>query len=118
MGPATILLDLNYTLCTNSDQRVQFFSNYKAWLGHELYREWLIEYCRDLQAGGNQVVMVTARPRKWEAATLARIEELHGWKPDAWHFKDSTEKAHTFKEHVLTERLFPENPHPGVYVGF
>lgn len=77
-GFRVALLDLNHTLVTNSTAKTSPFAEQ---IERETYCERLPESLR-----GMVVVLVTARPAKYEARTLARIAEAVGLVPDAAYF--------------------------------
>lgn len=72
------LLDLNYTLVANSEEK---HSPFAAQICAEQYREELISALR-----GDTVYLLTARPARYEALTLASIREKTGWQPDRAYF--------------------------------
>ncbi len=61
------LLDLNYTLVENSENKVKPFTEQ---IEQEVYRADLIERLR-----GEKVIMITARPRMHTEQTLKHIKE-------------------------------------------
>lgn len=73
-----ILLDLNYTLVSNSDKKLAPFTRQ---IDQETYRADLIEALK-----GHTVILVTARPDKYRAQTMRRIKEQLNWLPAASYF--------------------------------
>ncbi len=90
----TILLDLNYTLVGNSQSKR---SPFMRQIEQETYRPELVALVRP-----HRVFLITARPRKYQDVTLARIEELTGWRPKASFFKKKQAMMpHIFKGQVV-----------------
>lgn len=73
-----ILLDLNYTLVSNSHDRAAPFARQ---IEGERYREDLVAALANYR-----VFLITARPAKYEVATLASIEAKTGWHPERCFF--------------------------------
>ena len=96
-----ILLDLNYTLVANSKATFNP-RNFTYDVEREVYREWLIDLIRD-----HHVILITARPKQYEGATIASIRSKTGWVPHEWHFNRPFVKAPLWKEEVITQRVFP-----------
>lgn len=92
-----ILLDLNYTLVANSEQRKSPFAKQIA---AEEYRIDLIEHVKD-----NLVILMTARPIKYCYPTLKNIIVKTGWTPNDYYFNYHFLPPHIFKEKVLMEHL-------------
>lgn len=95
-----ILLDLNFTLVSNSDQKISPFIKQIA---SEEYRQWLVDLIRPYR-----VFLVTARPPKYQGVTLARIMKLTGWLPERSYFNTYNLRPPMLKERVLKEHLFKE----------
>lgn len=91
------LLDLNYTLVENSSEVVRPFTRQ---IEVELYRGGLVA-----ALAGWRVILVTARPKMYEAATLASIKSKLGWVPDEWYFNDLGWSPAPFKQHVLLDHI-------------
>lgn len=72
------LLDLNYTLVENSQQKRSPFTQQ---IEGEIYRLALLE-----RLCGKRVFLLTARPAKYEQPTLASIKEKTGWVPERAFF--------------------------------
>ncbi len=93
-----ILLDLNYTLVENSTEKQKPFTKQIA---AERYRAWLVNLVKP-----HHVILMTARPAKYFAETIASIEEKTGWQPDealfnAYGLTPPVAKERMLKEHVL-----------------
>jgi len=93
-----ILLDLNYTLVENSTEKQKPFSKQ---IEAERYRAWLVKLVKP-----HHVILMTARPAKYFAETIASIEEKTGWQPDealfnAYGLMPPIAKERMLKEHVL-----------------
>jgi len=99
------LLDLNYTLVTNSAPFGTSPAPMQKRMETELYRQWLVEMLRP-----HQVILITARPDRWKAPTLARIQELTGWQPmDAYFDDGSIRTPPAIKRHILLDQIFPKH---------
>jgi hypothetical protein len=98
-----ILLDLNYTLISNSPSRGRTPPRMERRLKSEQYRHWLVELVRP-----HHVILTTARPERWKEATLARIHDLTGWQPHEAHFAPpGWRNPPAIKEYVLFQHIFP-----------
>ena len=105
------LLDLNYTLVSNSD--VKHFPFSKQIAGEE-YREDLL---KQLQKNFKHIFLLTARPQKYEAETLQHLWEKLRWKPNDWYFNFGA-MPHIAKEHYLINSIFPKYGNdPDLYFG-
>ena len=99
------LLDLNYTLVANSAPHGTSPAPMQKRMETELYRQWLVEMLRP-----HQVILITARPDRWKAPTLARIQELTGWQPMDAYFDDGTIRTPpAIKRRILLDRIFPKH---------
>jgi hypothetical protein len=96
-----ILLDLNYTLAVTA--RGVTLPPLRTRLETETYRQWLVELVRP-----EYVVLVTARPDRWANATIERIHQLTGWRPQRSYFNTVSARPHVWKERVARSWLFPE----------
>lgn len=92
-----ILLDLNFTLVENSDERRSPFSRQ---IQIERYRVGLIK-----AISRDYVVMITARPHKYRIETLHSIEQKTGWHPDEAFFNWTGERPPDFKRRIVIEHL-------------
>lgn len=92
-----ILLDLNFTLVENSDEKKSPFTEK---IKIERYREWLIELLQD-----KEVILITARPDKYLELTLQSIKEKTDWLPKAAYFNEVDSWPPVAKEHILKTYL-------------
>ena len=95
------LLDLNYTLVSNSDIKIQPFT---AQIAHEQYRLDLIE---KVETG--HVILITARPELHRQRTLARIKAVTAWEPDEAYFNDKRLPPPAIKSHVLNHYILSKH---------
>ena len=96
------LLDLNYTLVANSEEK---HSPFALQIQHEHYRGELIKAIK-----GETVYLLTARPAKYEEATLASIQEKTGWLPDACFFNSYNLPPPSAKQIMLRDILKSHKP--------
>lgn len=96
-----ILLDLNYTLVANSNVKKAPFIRQIA---VEEYRKDLIQLVRQ-----HYVILITARPARFESATLESIENKTSWVPDRAIFNTTVNAPHIFKKKVATELVMENN---------
>lgn len=96
------LLDLNYTLVSNSAGKYPFT---KEIIEAERYRQWLVDTLRN-----ETVVLITVRDRKFEKFTLEQIEKYTGWQPTDTYFAPHFEYggAPTTKLKGLKTYIFPK----------
>lgn len=94
-----ILLDLNYTLVSNRDPSIPLWATLKT--GEEEYRQWLVELIRP-----EYVILITARPKRYEIATLNSIIRKCGWFPCESYFNHGLEPP-KIKEQVLIQHILP-----------
>jgi hypothetical protein len=95
------LLDLNYTLVANSENKRSPFIHQIA---AEIYREALVERLQ-----GERVFLLTARPAKYETATLASIKAKAGWQPERAFFNSYGLPPPIAKQEML-KKIMPEFP--------
>ena len=95
------LLDLNYTLVENSREKKHPFTKQ---IEHERYRSWLVDL---LKATGYPIVLVTARPAKYEAHTMDSIYRKLGWMPDLALFNEDRLSPPVLKPLLISEHVFP-----------
>ena len=69
----------------------------------EEYRRWLIELLRP-----HQVILITARPNRYQEVTLARIKGKCGWEPMDAYFAEISSRPHMIKEHLLKTYILPK----------
>lgn len=103
-----VLLDLNYTFVENqAETEKRGGAEFGDRLRHERYRVWL----KDLVRQGH-VVLITARPGRYRAETLARIDSLLGWHPDEAWFNERDLDPAVCKQDILLTRIFPRYGRP------
>lgn len=96
-----VLLDLNATLVENTEvHSLPYIYNIPL----ENYRSWLISLVKR-----HHVILLTARPKRYEQETLERLRALEEWCPDEWYFNDGFLKAAQTKERMLKEFIFPRH---------
>lgn len=99
-----ILLDLNYTLVSNSAEN-RYTQPYKKKIKHELYRKWLVELIKDYY-----VIIITARPNYQQNETMDSIKEkLNGWMPDEVYFQEENNTPPVAKEKLLKKYILPKH---------
>ena len=98
------LLDLNYTLVANSPKRGDPpIRPFIRQIEQEEYRRWLIELLRP-----HPVILITARPNRYQEVTLARIKDKCGWEPMDAYFAEISSRPHMIKEHLLKTYILPK----------
>jgi hypothetical protein len=103
-----ILLDHNYTLVANSDQKRSPFIRQ---IEIEEYRHDLVNLVCD-----QYVILVTARPKKYSSVTIERIKQKTGWSPDEWYFNKGYPPP-AWKKFVLEKFIFPRHGNdPALYL--
>jgi hypothetical protein len=93
------LLDLNYTLVENSEDKASPFSKQ---IEGERYRAALIEALKD-----KRVFLLTARPDFYLVETVRNIIKKTGWKPERCYFNEHNLPPPQAKE-IMLETLFEE----------
>jgi hypothetical protein len=93
------LLDLNYTLVSNSRTKISPFIRQ---IEQETYRDWLVNLLR-----GKPVILVTARPARYERPTMDRIRRLTGLDFLAAYFNDLNLPPPQLKGRIFAERIRP-----------
>ena len=94
-----ILLDLNYTLVSNSlTKKSPFTKQIEA----EEYRGWMIELVKPYTT-----ILITARPQKHRNQTLQSILDKTGWQPQDAYFNAYNLRPPQAKEKMLLEIIFP-----------
>lgn len=102
MKQKIILLDLNYTLVKNSEQKISPFTDQ---IKAEEYDERLVKKLE------NEIVfLITARPEKHREQTLASILEKTGGGPAKAYFNHLNLPPPQIKERVLVDLIFPDYP--------
>lgn len=100
-----ILLDLNYTLVANSPKRGTTPPPMAVRLRAERYRQWLVELVRP-----HHVILITARPDRWQQVTLERIHEMTGWLPQEAFFAERGPGGPPgIKQRILMVQVFPRH---------
>jgi len=92
------LLDLNYTLVSNSETKIKPFSEQ---ILNEKYRLDLINVLKE-----EYVIIVTSRKNKYKQETLAQLRKKTGWNPRLAYFNDLNLSSPAFKERILNEHIF------------
>lgn len=95
------LLDLNYTLVENSEDKA---SPFLKQIEGERYRAALIEALKD-----KRVFMLTARPQKYREETLRRIGGKTYWTPERAYFNEHNLPPPQAKE-IMLKTLREEFP--------
>ena len=95
-----ILLDLNYTLVSNSPN---CYGPYPKRIYQQKYEQELLDMIED-----NYVILITARPEKYKEETLAHIKKLTGWGPDESYWNRNMTPPE-IKQYWLTNKIFPEH---------
>lgn len=96
-----ILLDLNYTLVGNSEEK---HSPFIRQIEHETYREWLVELVKPYH-----VILMTARPDKYYQDTLDSIKAKTGWQPQQAYFNEYRLPPPAAKSRMLADYVFKEH---------
>lgn len=96
-----ILLDLNYTLVENSEDKYRPFSKQ---IEAEHYRGWLVELIRP-----HHVILMTARPAMHKQITLASIGAKTAWLPQEAYFNVFGLTPPIAKERMLAEHVLPKH---------
>lgn len=103
------LLDLNYTLVENSPKRgTPPIRPFIRQIEQEEYRQWLVDLLRP-----HRVILITARPNRYQEVTLARIAEKTGWSPMDAYFAEISSRPHQIKEHLLKSKRLINPIFPG-----
>lgn len=97
------LLDLNYTLVGNQKE-TRLLRPFTRRMDAEEYRADLIDAIR-----GDYVILITARPDRQQAETLANIQCKTGWMPQEWYFNDIDAWPPAFKKSALQRFIFPKH---------
>ncbi len=98
-----ILLDLNYTLVSNSKEN-RFTRPYQNKIKKEKYRSWLIDLIKE-----EYVILITARPDYQKELTLQSISNTLKWQPDEAYFNELDQRPPSCKERILNEYIFPQH---------
>ena len=104
-----ILLDLNYTLISNSWTNTGSMADR---IPREKYETELLEMIKD-----NFVILITARPVKYKEETLKNIKRKTGFTPNDSYWNIGMEPP-KIKEYWLNEAIFPKyGDDPSQYYG-
>lgn len=95
-----ILLDLNFTLVTNSHEKLVPFTRQ---IYHEQYSQELIDHIKK-----KTVILVTARPAMHREATLKSIKEKTGWLPHDAYFNEWNLFPPACKKRALETYIIPQ----------
>ncbi len=95
-----ILLGLNFTLVSNSDEKRHPFS---FQVEHERYRTDLLNAIKE-----HYVVLIAGRSMRYMDLTLKNIDRKTQWQPDEWFFNTGLTPP-LFCESILTEHIYPEH---------
>lgn len=96
-----ILLDLNYTLIANSQEKHKPFLKQ---IQHETYRQWLIDLLIP-----HHVILMTARPAEYFQETLASLQKKTNWQPQEAYFNEYKLAPPVAKERMLKKYVFPKH---------
>ena len=103
-----ILLDLNYTLVSNSlTKKSPFIKQIEG----EEYRKWLIELVKPYMT-----ILITARPQHHRNQTLQSILDKTGWHPQDAHFNAYNLRPPQAKERMLIDLIFPRYGRESAYL--
>lgn len=114
--PEFILLDYVQTLVQNGNdpRREEFIRarRYPDWIKLEVFRPWLVDLLRD-----QQVILITARSRRYREATMARIQH-HGLRLVGAYFSPADMEPPSAKAWLLDHEIYPNfgKPTPGRYL--
>ncbi|HBM91017.1 MAG TPA: hypothetical protein DD400_03960 [Rhodospirillaceae bacterium] len=104
-----ILLDLNYTLVSNSHQKLKPFVRQ---IEKETYSFDLLN-----RIIGKTVILITARPVMHKDATLQSIKAKMKWQPEDAYFNEWMRPPPSCKKKILETYIFPKHgANPESYV--
>ncbi len=104
-----ILLDLNYTLVSNSHEKLKPFVRQ---IEKETYSPDLLARIKD-----KTVILITARPQVHKARTLQSIKAKTGWQPKDAYFNEWFLAPPSCKKKILETYIFPKyGANPESYV--
>ena len=111
MKAGLILLDYQATLVSNFSERAQWFDintvkPYEGWIKKEQMRMNLVDM---LKAGNYRVILITARPKRYQEITLEQIKmQTGGWLPDEWYFNEWKANPPICKLRILKNYIYPK----------
>lgn len=97
-----ILLDLNYTLITNSKE-IKYFSLDKK-IKSQKYEEKLIDLIKD-----NYVILITASPYKRSYKILRDIKEKTDFEVDESYWNFGNRQPHVLKKYWMENEVIPQH---------
>jgi hypothetical protein len=104
-----VLLDLNYTFVENQAETARLGGDdFAHRIEFERYRRWLLDFVRD-----RHVILITARPERYRAASLANLEARLHWQPDEAWFNTRDLAPAVCKRDILERHIFPKHGRPG-----
>jgi hypothetical protein len=104
-----ILLDLNYTLVSNSQEKIKPFARQ---IDNECYSSDLLNRIKD-----KTVILITARPKLHKDRTLQSIKYKMGWQPQDAYFNEWFLTPPSCKKKILEKYIFPKyGANPETYV--
>ena len=95
-----ILLDLNYTLISNSGR---CSGPYPERIYQQNYETELLDMIKD-----NYVILITARPERYKDETLKHIKQKTGFEPDESYWNRGMTPPE-IKQYWLTNEIFPKH---------
>jgi len=101
------LLDLNQTL-VDAKKDAPRIRPFELQIANETYRQWLVELLRN-----EYVILITARPKKYKAMTLERVQSLTNWQPQEAFFAEIRSWPHFKKAHLLRKYILPNHGKDG-----
>lgn len=108
MSKPIILLDLNFTLVSDSELKDTQKGSFAQKIALENYRQWLVDLIRPYT-----VLLCTVRPIRHQAQTLARIAALTGWQPQEAYFNSTGNwRGYIVKAAYLEQHIFPKHGTP------
>ncbi|NCC03488.1 MAG: hypothetical protein EOM37_05495 [Proteobacteria bacterium] len=104
-----ILLDLNYTLVSNSHEKLKPFARQ---IDKETYSFDLLNRIKD-----KTVILITARPKLHKDRTLQSIKYKTKWQPQDAYFNEWFLTPPSCKKKILEKYIFPKyGANPETYV--
>lgn len=103
-----ILLDLNFTLVSNSTETVNI-SDMRKRIEKEQYNLELLDALR-----GFFFILITARPQKWKLETLRDIRNKTGVMVNESYFNEQNLRPAECKKKILENYIFTRYGRPGM----